>query len=176
MKTLDTNTPLTNFSHCHDGILAQLSQLSDLPALIAPAALARQTAAQTLAFFQGVMHAHHQEAEEDLFPAVLASAEKGEERMHIDNLIEGLVAGHRALEKLWHSLVPELKKVAKGQDSALDWVALNSFIERYKLHAAVEEQRFLPLAETILSRNGNHMAALGLSLHMRHLPMPMAHI
>jgi hemerythrin-like domain-containing protein len=176
MKTLDTNAPLTNFSHCHDGILAQMSRLSDLPALIAPAALARQTAAQTLAFFQGVMHAHHQEEEEDLFPAVLASAEKGEERMHIDNLIEGLVAGHRALEKLWHSLVPELKKVAKGQDSALDLVALNSFIERYKLHAAVEEQRFLPLAETILSRNGNHMAALGLSLHMRHLPMPMAHI
>ena len=27
---------------------------------------------------------------------------------------------------------------------------------------------FLPLSQTILGRNSNHMAALGVSLHMRH--------
>ncbi|MEY2688035.1 MAG: hypothetical protein RL375_2233, partial [Pseudomonadota bacterium] len=27
---------------------------------------------------------------------------------------------------------------------------------------------FLPLSQTILGRNGDHMAALGLSLHTRH--------
>jgi hypothetical protein len=31
------------------------------------------------------------------------------------------------------------------------------------------EQIFLPLCKTILGRNGDHMAALGLSLHMRHV-------
>lgn len=30
------------------------------------------------------------------------------------------------------------------------------------------ETEFLPLSQTILGRNSNHMAALGLSLHMRH--------
>ena len=37
----------------------------------------------------------------------------------------------------------------------------------YKAHARFEEQQFLPLSKTILGRNGDHMAALGVSLHMR---------
>lgn len=34
----------------------------------------------------------------------------------------------------------------------------------------------LPLAETILRRNGDHMAALGLALHLRHVPQPVGYI
>jgi hypothetical protein len=49
-------------------------------------------------------------------------------------------------------------------------------IQRYKKHAQEEEAVFLPLAEKILSRNSNHMAALGLSLHMRHVPHFPSHI
>jgi hypothetical protein len=40
----------------------------------------------------------------------------------------------------------------------------------------LEEQAFLPLAQKVLGRNGNHMAALGLSLDMRHVPQFAAHI
>jgi hypothetical protein len=32
------------------------------------------------------------------------------------------------------------------------------------------------MAQNILSRNNNHMEALGLSLHMHHSPMPLGHI
>jgi hypothetical protein len=46
----------------------------------------------------------------------------------------------------------------------------------YNAHANYEETEFLPLAETILGRNANHMAALGLSLHMRHTPIPYGYI
>ncbi len=42
--------------------------------------------------------------------------------------------------------------------------------------ARCEELEFLPLSEQILGRNGNHMAALGLSLHMRHQPVILGHI
>jgi hypothetical protein len=49
-------------------------------------------------------------------------------------------------------------------------------ISRYKAHAGLEETVFLPLAEKILGRNSNHMAALGLSLHMRHVPQIPSHI
>ena len=52
-------------------------------------------------------------------------------------------------------------------------MALSTLTAQATLHAAGEEQRFLPLAEPILSRNDKHMAALGFSLHMRQLPMPM---
>ena len=47
---------------------------------------------------------------------------------------------------------------------------------QYQAHARFEEQEFLPLSEKILSRNGDHMAALGLSLHMRHQPVFLSHV
>jgi len=49
-------------------------------------------------------------------------------------------------------------------------------VARYSAHAEAEERVFLPLAEKILGRNSNHMAALGLSLHMRHAPRILGHI
>ena len=176
MSTPDTDAPIGHFSHCHVGILAQLSRMNELPALLAPAALARKTAEQSIAFFGKGMYVHHQEEEQELFPAVRSSAQAGPERLRVEGLIEQLTAGHRALEALWESLAPALHKVAKGQDTALDETALTGLVQHYRLHAQLEETEFLPLAETILGRNSNHMAALGLSLHMRHVPHFAAHI
>ena len=176
MSTTDTDAPIGHFAHCHVGILAQLSRMNDLPALLAPAALARKTAEQSIAFFDKGMYTHHKEEEQDLFPAVRSSAHAGPERLRVEGLIEQLTAGHRELEALWESLSPSLHKVAKGQDSHLDETALTRLVQQYRAHALLEENEFLPLAETILGRNSNHMAALGLSLHMRHVPHFAAHI
>lgn len=176
MSHTDTDAPIDHFSHCHVGIFAQLDRMGDLPALLAPAAQARKIAAQSLGFFSKGMYEHHAEEEKDLFPAVRSSAHVGEERMKVEALIDQLVADHRALEKLWESLEPGLQKVAKGQDTTLDTAALQSMVARYQAHATLEETQFLPLAEQILGRNSNHMAALGLSLHMRHVPRFSAHI
>ena len=176
MNTPDTDAPIDHFAHCHVGILAQLSRMNELPALLAPAALARKTAEQSIAFFGQGMYAHHQEEEQELFPAVRSSAQAGPERLRVEGLIERLTRGHRRLEALWESLAPALHKVAKGQDAALDEAALTRLVQDYRSHAQLEETEFLPLAEAILGRNGNHMAALGLSLHMRHVPHFAAHI
>ena len=176
MSTSDTDAPIGHFAHCHVGILSQLSRMNELPALLAPAALARKTAEQSIAFFGKGMYVHHQEEEEELFPAVRSSAHAGPERLRVDNLIEQLTAGHRELESLWESLSPALHKVAKGQDTRLDEAALTRLVQQYRAHALLEENEFLPLAETILGRNSNHMAALGLSLHMRHVPHFAGHI
>lgn len=177
MSTTDhDHTPVDHFSHCHVGIFAQLDRLGDLPALLEPAARARRIAEQSLAFFSKGLYAHHSEEEQALFPSVHRSAEAGPERLQVDQLIEQLTQDHRALERLWSSLEPGLKKVAKGQDSTIDVQALQALVERYQAHAQLEEQRFLPLAQTILGRQDHHMAALGLSLHMRHVPRFVAHI
>jgi len=177
MSTTDHDpTPVDHFAHCHVGIFAQLDRLGDLPALLEPAARARRIAEQSLAFFSKGMYAHHSEEEQELFPAVHRSAEAGAERLKVDQLIEQLTQDHRALERLWASLEPGLKKVAKGQDSTLDVEALQALVERYQAHAQLEEQQFLPLAQTVLGRQNHHMAALGLSLHMRHVPRFVAHI
>ena len=176
MRTSDLEAPIGHFTHCHVGILAQLSRLHELPVLLGPAALARKTAAQSIAFFGKAMYVHHQEEEKELFTAVRSSAHSGPERQRVEALIVQLTAGHRALEALWESLAPGLHKVAKGQDADLDESALSRLVQEYRLHALLEENEFLPLAETILGRDSNHMAALGLSLHMRHVPHVTAHI
>ncbi|WP_137896246.1 hemerythrin domain-containing protein [Ramlibacter sp. 2FC] len=147
------DTPLEQFSNCHAGIVSHLHAFGELSALLGPAARARQIA-------------------EDM----LASAFRGEEQDRVRTMVEQLVAQHRAIESQWTRLEPELRKVAKGQASALDADAVQHLVRQYQGHAAFEEREFLPLAHAILGRNSNHMAALGLSLHMRHAPPIMAHI
>lgn len=66
--------------------------------------------------------------------------------------------------------------MAKGQDTTLDVLALESLVQRYRAHAQLEEQAFLPLAQEILGRQDQHMAALGLMLHMRHVPQFVSYI
>ena len=174
--TTAADEPLNNFSNCHVGIVAQLDRLGHLPALLAPAELARKTAASALGFFPKAVYAHHAEEEQELFPAVRASAQVGEERVHVESLIDRLTFQHRELERMWQEIEPELHKVAKGQSTSLNVVLLNELVSAYMAHAHFEEQEFLPLSQTILGRNSHHMAALGLSLHMRHAPYVPAHI
>lgn len=161
------DAPLDEFSNCHSGILQQLDALDRLPTLLAPAAEARRIAAAALEFFPAVVVEHHAEEERELFPAVLASATRGEERDQVQALIEQLVREHRAVEAAWEALKPQLKKVAQGHDTTLDTSALVTLVSRYREHARFEEALFLPLSQVILGRNDSHMAALGVSLHMR---------
>lgn len=163
------NAPINNFSHCHEGILRHLTAMEDLPALAEAAERARQVAESTRNFFRDVIFNHHEEEERVLFEAVLASAEPGEELAQVKSVTERLTREHRQVEAMWAKLEPQLKKMAKGQPVAIDPVALQQLVAQYQAHAAFEESLFLPLSETILSRNSNHMAALGLSLHVRHI-------
>jgi len=170
------NTPLTDFTQCHVGIVRHLHALDELPALLVPAARARRIAEQSLGFFREAIFEHHLDEERELFPAVLASAEPGPERERAQRLVEHLTTQHRQLEVLWRSLERELKRVARGQDSELDVGDVHRLVADYTAHARLEESEFLPLAETILGRNGNHMAALGLSLHLRRAPQPVPYV
>lgn len=173
---MSQDTPISNFSNCHTGIVKRLKALDELPALLAPAARARQIAEQSLEFFREAIFEHHLEEERELFPAVLASAQPGEERERVKAMAERLTKEHRTVEALWKRLEKGLKQVAKGQSTDLDVDEVQRLVTEYQAHASYEEVEFLPLAEQILGRNGNHMAALGLSLHMRHAKPVAAYI
>ncbi len=168
--------PISNFTNCHGGILKQMRALDELPALLAPAAQARRIAEQSLAFFREAVFEHHLEEERDQFPAVIASARPTDEWSHVKALTERLTDEHRRIEALWNTLESGLKRVAKGQSTELDVSDLHRLVSEYTAHAQFEEADFLPLAQTILGRNSNHMAALGLSLHMRHVKPVNAYI
>ncbi len=169
-------TPLESFADCHVGILRRLQALDRLPELLEPAAQARRIAADSLAFFREAIFEHHLDEERELFPAVLASARPGAELERVQAMAERLTSEHRIIEGLWKVLEKDLKRAAKGQDTALDMAVVHALVTTYRSHAAFEESEFLPLSKLILGRNGNHMAALGLSLHLRHAPQVVGHI
>ena len=174
---IDTSSePLTSFSQCHSGILSQLLAFEELPALQAAAALARTVAAQTLTLFREAVLSHHADEENALFPAVLRSASPDSEADKVRAMTRRLTEEHRMIEARWKNLEPAVKAVARASAVALDMTAVKELVQAYTAHARFEEEQFLPLAQTILSRNGNHMEALGLSLHLRHAPQPMGHI
>lgn len=168
--------PLDGFADCHIGIMKRLNVLDQLPALLEPAARARRIATDSLAFFREAIFEHHLDEETELFPAVMASAEPGTERMRVQAMVDRLTREHRILEGLWKVLEKDLKRVARGHDADLDVEEVRALVAAYASHATYEEVEFLPLCEAILGRNGNHMAALGLSLHLRHAPQIAAHV
>lgn len=165
---VDNAAPINNFNNCHVGILKRLQALDELPALLEPAARARKIAEDSLEFFREAIFEHHLEEERELFPAVIASAQPGEELAQVKAMAKRLTDEHRAIEARWKQLEKGLKPVAKGHSTTLDVDELHRLVADYKAHASYEETEFLPLSEKILSRNSNHMAALGLSLHLRH--------
>jgi hemerythrin-like domain-containing protein len=165
------NTPIEDFSQCHAGIFKKLDLLGELPALLEPAARAREVAASSLEFFREAIFEHHLDEERELFPAVLSHAQKGEEHERVKSLIDRLTHEHRDLERVWKNLESGLKAVAKGHASEIRPSDIELLVGNYRRHAQLEEAEFLPLSQTILGRNSNVMAALGMSLHMRHKPM-----
>ncbi len=160
--------PIADFSQCHAGIFRKLDQLGELPALLEPAARAREVAEKSLEFFREAIFEHHLDEERELFPAVLASCKDDAERARVQSMNKRLTDEHRELEKIWKSLESGLKKVVKGQFGDVDLSQVMRLVNQYRAHAQFEEQEYLPLAQQVLGRDDNHMAALGMSLHMRH--------
>ncbi|ACB33099.1 Hemerythrin HHE cation binding domain protein [Leptothrix cholodnii SP-6] len=160
--------PVQSFADCHTGIVQVLNGLGELPALLASAHKAQAVAGQVDTFFQQVIVLHHREEEDDLFPAVLASATAGEERDEVERLIARLTSEHRQLEASFHRLLPAIEMIRHGALAPLDRADVAGLVREYLAHASFEEAIFLPKAHAILGRNSDHMAALGLSLHIRH--------
>ncbi len=170
----NNNAPIQDFSQCHAGIVKKLNMLGELPALLEPAARASQIAERSLSFFREAIYEHHLDEERELFPMVLEHAEKGVEYDKVKLMVKRLTDEHRELETLWKRIESGLKKVLKGHFEDVNVDEVQRLVRQYLAHAEYEEKEFLPLSQIILGRNSNHMAALGLSLHMRHSHHPIS--
>jgi len=173
---VDNQGPVESFSNCHAGILSGLRDFASLPPLQDAALRARSIAQQTVALLDKAVQEHHAEEEEELFTAVLRSAKVGAEHDRVQALVQQLTDEHREVESLWKRLRPEVSKAAAGKPVRLREDAVKLLVEMYRMHAELEEHEFLPLARDILGRNSNHMAALGMSLHMRHAVVPIGYM
>jgi hypothetical protein len=168
--------PLEDFSRCHLAILDRLKDFGELPALLVAAERGRRIAEQTIAMFEPSVLDHHADEEADLFPAVLRSALPGPEADWVAAMVHRLTGEHRSIEARWADLKAGVKAGAAGKHALLDPEAVQQLVSSYTAHARFEEEHFLPLAHQILGRDGNHMAALGVSLHMRHAKQPVGYI
>lgn len=162
------DAPVQTFADCHLGIVNTMHDLGDLPMLLNAARRFHSVSERIEAFFNQVVLTHHREEEETLFPAVLASAAEGAERAEVGQILSRLTAEHHGIEAALTTLVPAIKELGKTLKGDLNAQDINSLVAMYLAHARFEEEVFLPMAKTILGRNGHHMAALGLSLHIRH--------
>lgn len=170
--------PMRRFTGSHERITGGLQELKELPQLAAFLSRARSSAAATLALFDDVVLKHHEEEEEELFVAAQRSCGDARECHRVRALVDQLTAQHRAIEKLWTRLRPDVMLVAAGKPPrAQDFAdSVRTLVDLYFAHAKLEEEDFLPLADTILGRNANHMAALDLALHLREATVPNAYI
>jgi hemerythrin-like domain-containing protein len=171
----DEASPLNEFSQCHVGILAQLDNLAGFAEQVAAAERVRRTAVGLLALFSRGVLEHHAEEEGELFPAVLRSALPSEADT-VREQAERLTREHRVIESLWKRIEGPVTSIARGKHAEVDADVVAELVCLYRRHAKFEEEEFLPLSARILGRNGNHMAALGLSLHLRHVPPPVGYI
>lgn len=168
MSNEENDTPLESFAGCHIGIVKMVRELAELPELVAPVRRFQSITLRIEDFFNKVVKTHHSEEEEQLFTAVLASANSGDEMEKVEQLISKLTDEHREIERAFVYLIPQIKALEKNVVPEFNAKKVDSLVELYLAHARFEEEVFLPLAKTILGRNDNHMAALGLAIHMRH--------
>jgi hemerythrin-like domain-containing protein len=169
----DLHAPIRQFSGSHEGILKGLQALSELPALAAAMEQARTKAAATLELFDKVVIGHHADEEQELFVSVQRSCRDAREAAQVQGMVDRLRAEHRAIEALWKKVRPAVAHTASGKVQGPAYTGdIDTLVRLYGSHARFEEDVFLPLADQILSRNQNHMAALDIALHLRHAPMP----
>ena len=171
----EAELPLTNFTRAHLGIVSQLEVSARLPELVDAASRARKTAADTLDLFRNTLLPHHAEEEAELFPAVLLACNAAEKE-RVRPIVERLTGEHRSVEALWKQIEPSIRAAARGGSQEVDAEMMEEIVRKVLRHARYEEVVFLPLAERILLRNGDHMAALGLALHLRHAPLVVGYI
>jgi hypothetical protein len=167
----EADSPLQDFSTCHIGFVTLLESALGLPEMIATSARARSCAADMLKMFRHSVLAHHEDEERDLFPAVLQVAQPGIEAERARAMVAQLVREHHEIAALWKQLEPAVQAVANGYLPRLDSALLQELVMRFNEHVRVEEVEFLPFAQRVLARQGDHMAMLGLALHQRHEAM-----
>jgi hemerythrin-like domain-containing protein len=170
--TPELHGPVNDFHGAHGHIIEGLHALETLPALAEALERARRIATATLNLFDKVVHEHHADEEQELFVHVQKSCTDIREGHRVQELVGRLASDHRRIEKMWMKVRPAVAMTAQGKvHGGPDFQAdIAKLVQVYLEHAQLEEEVFLPLADAILGRDANHMAALDVALHLRHAP------
>lgn len=137
--------PLEMLRACHDKILQQCDTLQKLHAHLqrqGSDGQTQQAALSMLRYFDTAGQFHHQDEEENLFPALRAAADLP--------ILDRLLEAHEALWSAWIALRPALVELASGRAATLDDSLVTDFVSRYREHIALENSELLPRAKALL--------------------------
>ena len=144
--------PLEMLLACHGKILRQCDTLQKLSGHLkthGSDAQARLAAHGILRYFDTAGQFHHQDEEENLFPALRATA--GAESELLDALLQRLLKEHVEMLAAWDELRAVLLQIAEGMNVRLDERLAKRFIDAHTVHIAVENSELLPLAARLLT-------------------------
>jgi len=96
---------------------------------------------------------HMQDEELDFFPRIRAQLrDRHTESAHnILETIEALIEQHRAFDSLWQRIDPALRAVESGSAQRLDEPAVQSFVELFRTHLALEDDVLDPAYARLLT-------------------------
>ncbi|HEY0664970.1 MAG TPA: hemerythrin domain-containing protein [Gallionella sp.] len=156
--------PLEMLHACHGKILRQCDTLQKLCVHLTKHGCdeaAQQAAQGILRYFDTAGKFHHQDEEQDLFPALRSSADQAS----LHALLERLLAEHVVMLSAWEELRAELQAVAGGTHGTITDGLKDRFIESHTAHIAIEEAELLPLAAKVLG--AKQLASLGVRMAAR---------
>lgn len=139
-------------SACHTRVEKQCQTLERLQKhlpLHGSDAQAQEAAQAILRYFDTAARHHHEDEEQDLFPALL-EAMAGSDAVCIRELTMALMVEHRQLEQHWHALRLTLLEVAQGQATTLSEAQVQAFTQAYRGHIQREDQDLLSMAARLL--------------------------
>ncbi|MFO1191413.1 MAG: hemerythrin domain-containing protein [Rhodoferax sp.] len=144
--------PLEMLAACHLRVQSQCDTLQRLvPHLRAHGSdrAAQEAAQAVMRYFDTAGRHHHEDEEQDLFPA-LRAAGTGADAGQVADLTASLCADHRALEAAWQALRAALEPIRQGAPGTLEAGSVDAFAQRYAQHIAREDTELLPLAGRLL--------------------------
>lgn len=159
--------PLEMLAACHLRVQDQCATLSRLvPHLVAQGSdrPAREAATAVMRYFDTSAQHHHQDEEQDLFPALLESM-AGSDAVCLREIIGALLAEHRQLESRWQVLRAVLAQVAAGLPARLAPDDVDAFAGLYERHIAREESELIPMAGRLL--DVATLDRIGLAMRLR---------
>ena len=145
--------PLAMLAACHGRVQHQCETLQRLLAHLKDHGAdgpAQEAARAVMRYFDTAARHHHEDEEQDLFPALLESM-AGSDAIGLRELTAALCNDHRTLERRWAGLHQQLSQVAEGHAAPLDDNDVAGFVQLYEQHIAREEAELLPTAARLLS-------------------------
>lgn len=144
--------PLEMLHACHGKIQQQLDTLQKLAAHLPVHGCdqqVQQAAQSILRYFDTAGQFHHQDEEENLFPALLALSTP--EKARVNALVERLLAQHTVMFAAWNDVRTVLVKLAEGINTPLPEALVDKLVGSYTPHIDLEETELLPLSARLLS-------------------------